>query len=522
MAKRAQPVEADPSPAPARSGGFDAPAALLILALACAHLALALHVPPAPDECYYWEWSRRPALGYYDQGPMIAWLIWLGRALAGDTPLGLRLPSIVAAALSNVLVYAIARRMAGPGAGRLAVLMLSATPLAMAGGFMATYDVPLALCWLGCIWFSLLAVEGGQRRHWAALGVCFGLGMLSKHTMALYPLCLLGALASWRPGRSWLTRPEPYLALALGLAVYAPNLAWQHGHGWATVRHLAHLSGAVSDSTAVRRIGDLLGSQAGVLTPLLFLGMLWASTRATGKGRAVGGFAWPLVAAASWPVLAFFILMAARSKVQANWPLCAWLSLAPAYAALVVRSGGRARGFAATAVTVAALLSLLIALPRQRVQAGIRIPWKWDQTRKMQGGPQIAAAVQAVRREMARGGRRVAVAGTTYDAAARLAFYLPYQPRTVCLFLGTRINAYTDWNAEGGLTPGSDAVVLDGLPAWDPNHPKLQRVFRRVEMVRKPILVMYEGVYPDPVDTLYIYKCYGYRPDPQYETPTSG
>ena len=37
----------------------------------------------APDESYYWDWGRRPDIGYYSKPPMIGWLMgvagWLGR-----------------------------------------------------------------------------------------------------------------------------------------------------------------------------------------------------------------------------------------------------------------------------------------------------------------------------------------------------------------------------------------------------------------------------------------------------------
>ncbi|MEJ0064063.1 MAG: hypothetical protein WDM85_00515 [Caulobacteraceae bacterium] len=33
----------------------------------------------------------RPAFGYFDHPPMIAWQTWLGRHIAGDSPFGVRL-----------------------------------------------------------------------------------------------------------------------------------------------------------------------------------------------------------------------------------------------------------------------------------------------------------------------------------------------------------------------------------------------------------------------------------------------
>ena len=44
----------------------------------------------APDEAYYWVWSRHLALSYFDHGPMVAWLIRLGTLAGGQTELGVR------------------------------------------------------------------------------------------------------------------------------------------------------------------------------------------------------------------------------------------------------------------------------------------------------------------------------------------------------------------------------------------------------------------------------------------------
>ena len=57
------------------------------------------------DEAYYRLWSMTPAFGYYDHPPMIAWWIWLGRHIAGDTALGVRLLPILASAATSFLVF---------------------------------------------------------------------------------------------------------------------------------------------------------------------------------------------------------------------------------------------------------------------------------------------------------------------------------------------------------------------------------------------------------------------------------
>ncbi|MGB9626570.1 MAG: hypothetical protein ACPMAQ_17080, partial [Phycisphaerae bacterium] len=68
------------------------------------------------DEAFYWEWARRPALSYYEKGPLIAWIIAASRAglaawserLVGNEMLAVRLPAIVLSTLTGLGIYVLA------------------------------------------------------------------------------------------------------------------------------------------------------------------------------------------------------------------------------------------------------------------------------------------------------------------------------------------------------------------------------------------------------------------------------
>src|SRR5688572_3051275 len=57
------------------------------------------------DEAHYWEWSRRLDWGYYSKGPLVAWVIRGSTAVFGHEMWAVRLPALVFAALTCVLVY---------------------------------------------------------------------------------------------------------------------------------------------------------------------------------------------------------------------------------------------------------------------------------------------------------------------------------------------------------------------------------------------------------------------------------
>ena len=79
--------------------------ALLLAALAVLRLVAAAAIPLTEDEAYYRLWAAAPRLGYYDHPPMIAWWIWAGIHLAGDTALGVRLLPVAASLVSTLLVF---------------------------------------------------------------------------------------------------------------------------------------------------------------------------------------------------------------------------------------------------------------------------------------------------------------------------------------------------------------------------------------------------------------------------------
>src|SRR5437773_5704195 len=91
-------------------------AALLIVAAAVLRLAyLAFDCPLdlAPDEAHYWDWSRHLDWSYYSKGPLVAYLIRAGCAVAGSWSQGLianemiavRLPAILCGSLLLVSLY---------------------------------------------------------------------------------------------------------------------------------------------------------------------------------------------------------------------------------------------------------------------------------------------------------------------------------------------------------------------------------------------------------------------------------
>ena len=184
--------------------------AALVAALTVVRLLVADWVPLAPDETYYWIWSRALAPGYLDHPPMVALWIKAGSALAGQTALGLRLLGPLAMALASWLVYDAATRMfADRRAAAAAVLLLNGTLLLGVGSIIMTPDSPLLFFWTATLWAMIRLIRSGRGGWWLVAGIAAGLALASKYTGAFLWLGIGAWTLGVPEGRAWLRRWRP-------------------------------------------------------------------------------------------------------------------------------------------------------------------------------------------------------------------------------------------------------------------------------------------------------------------------
>lgn len=393
--------------------------AIALLILTVLRLGVAWGAPLSPDEAYYWVWSRALAPGYLDHPPMVALWMRAGTLLAGDTTFGIRLLAPLAAALGTwLLADAAEALLPNRRAGLLAGLLLNATLVLGAGAVILTPDTPQLLFWTATLWALARWLRDGRDAWWLAAGAALGLAMASKYTGILLAPAIGGWLVVTPTLRRTLLRPLPWLGGLLAALVFCPVVAWNATHGWAS---FSKQGGRTGDwHPTLRFLGELLGSQAGLATPLVFLlcaAGAWAAAR---RWRSP---AWGLLAWVTLLPLAVFVQHALGDRVQGNWPSVLYPSAAIAAAGLIAEQatlcGWTARllrpavglGFAITA-----LVYLQVAL------AILPLPATLDPTLRLLGGwPGLAAEVaQAARSQGA-----AFVAADNYAEAALLARDLP-------------------------------------------------------------------------------------------------
>jgi undecaprenyl-diphosphatase len=432
----------------------------------------------AADEAYYWEWSRNLDWSYYDQGPMLAWVIRAGTALLGVNEWGVRLGALFTGLGVSACYIFFARRLGRPALAPWLVLAGNAMLLFSVGGVLMMHDSLAGFFWCLALVAAWRAVEE-DGRWWVLAGLAGGAGVLSKYTAVLLMPCLLLACVSHPSLRVHLKRPWFWLGLGLGglLAGY-PILRWNIQQGWPSLQHVASLGGADGSRVSLVSLPEFLASQFGLVTPLLFFLVLaawsWAWRRREEDGPR-GRLRW-LLWCCSAPVFALFLALSFRSRVEGNWPAPAYLAALPLAAWRLGELGRLESRLSRWALGLA--LALTAGVYSQAAWGWMPLPVaeapRLDGSFRLQGWRELAGRVAQERAAL---GPRAFVGCRTYQNAAELGFYLPDHAQPLIVQKGRINHQYRFWNQPQAFQ-GRDAVLVLGQP-WELNE--MREMFQRIE-----------------------------------------
>ena len=298
-----------------------------------------------PEEAYYWNYAKHLDYGYLDHPPMVAWLIALGTRLFGDREFGVRIFAFVSSLASTFFVYRLTALLYSHRVAAWAALLMQALPIYFLTGFIMTPDAPLTACWAATLYFLARVFFERRSPAWWSVGVSFGLGMLTKYTIALLgPAALLFIL--WdRESRFWLRRVAPYGAALLALVLFSPVILWNQAHHWAS---FAYQSANRIQEPRRFSLHELIGAVLALLTPL---GAFAAGQALAGRAtdRPPRGFELPgttdeegrerrrllFVRVFTFVPLSVFVAFSLVHRVKLNWTGPLWLAVLPSIAALV-------------------------------------------------------------------------------------------------------------------------------------------------------------------------------------------
>ncbi|HEU4402079.1 MAG TPA: glycosyltransferase family 39 protein, partial [Candidatus Polarisedimenticolia bacterium] len=253
------------------------------------HLMLAGRYGYFRDELYFLDCGRHLDWGYVDHAPLIGLVARLALLMGGSLR-ALRIFPALAGALLVALTMLLAGRL---GAGRfgqgVAGLAVVVAPIYLGSDSILSMNAFEPLFWIGCVHLLVRIIESGDSRLWIGIGLLAGLGLMNKHSTAFFLVALAAGLLL-TPLRSELRRRWAWLAAAIALVIFLPNLLWQVAHGFPTLEDLQNV--AREGKNVVLGPVEFVGQQIillhPVLLPLWLGGLVFLFAARAGRYRSLG------------------------------------------------------------------------------------------------------------------------------------------------------------------------------------------------------------------------------------------
>ena len=278
---------------------------------------------------YYWDWGRHLALSYFDNPPMIAYMLRAITTVFGNHIYVLNLFAVGTAYAIALFVFHTTRLIASRKAAFIAMLIWLCSP--MITQYIInynTYDTPLNLFWAMTIFFTVRYIQQKKTTdiYWLGLGV--GLMLLTKYTGIILVLGLLITFISIKPLRSAFKNIHFYLTTLMALFIFSPVLIWNYQHDWISFVYQlhTHASGETGLLQQIKHSGHmLLKSQLPMFNILLAIVIYGAikTKPITNQHNAIIAL---ILITATFSL--FYIVAALKADVLTSWILPGIIGLA--------------------------------------------------------------------------------------------------------------------------------------------------------------------------------------------------
>jgi 4-amino-4-deoxy-L-arabinose transferase-like glycosyltransferase len=387
-------------------------------------LIYAIILPLAPQEAYYWNYARHPALSYFDHPPMSAYLIKL-TTLLGISSFSIHLAAILLSIPMTIAIYRLGSLLFDEWVGFWSAVAINITFIYAIGSLIITPDSPMLLFWALSMIACYRIDSGGSKSWWLLLGIFIGAGFVSKYTIAFAALGAIIFFLTSKERIRWFATPWPYLSAIIALIVASPVIYWNFSHNW--VSFAFQTSKRAGEMTKFRPdfffgyIGTIIGIYGIVPIPLLFAG-IWSSAKEAFRSRTANHM---LLISFSVPLVLFLFPVSARSWVKMNWTAPAFIGWFIAAVVFYKEFAFEKRWVRLLGKTSILFLAFMILIGYVAFGFANIILGSGDY---FSGWSELGAKVSEIRKEMP---SPYFITGAEYKIPSELAFYLPDHPETV-------------------------------------------------------------------------------------------
>ncbi len=473
----------------------------LILGTALLRLIYINALNLAPQEAYYWNYSRHLALSYLDHPPMLAYLIFLFTSIGGHSEFFVRIGCVLIATGLTYVTYITAKTLFDVRVGFYSAVLLNSILVFFVGSMIATPDTPMIFFWALSFFFFCKLILTQERKWWYLVGISTGLALLSKYTAVFIFVSVFFFLILSKENRRWLFSKEPYLALALSLVFFSPVIVWNAQNHWASFLFQSSRRAGELGSFSASNFFGYLGAQIGVVSPLLFGGLVYAIIKSGTLGLKKKNLSFLLCFSWSFPLIGFFTLVATHYWVKMNWITAAYFPLSIAGVALYFAFVRRGRRWVEVYAISALIVSLIFVLIGLILPVAKFIPVS-SSLDTVSGWEQLT---QRVEKEMTGMPEGTIVIGYEYKTASEMAFYASMETYSNN-FVGQKGLSYDYWSVPDDFV-GRDAIFVYDQRNRYKDPESLKEFFDSVEE-SKPLEIHRAGRL---LTTFHLFRCYGYR-----------
>lgn len=493
----------------------------IILAVKAALIIYFIHsgvIGLGPDEAQYWTWSQKLDWGYYSKPPAIAWQIWLGTEIFGNTELGVRFMAIIIGSLLPLAVYFLARacRLKKTTAFWAGIVM-ALSPLGIMSSILATTDGGMVLFWtLSCIVIAN-ALSGGKAPNYYLLGTFILCGALFKWPIFILWIFVLLAMVAFPEIRSI----HVVGGVGVSLLGLLPSIFWNYSHDWATFQHvLTTIIGGHGKEIGASPLpkGNLLefiGAQASLLSPIIFVLMVISLVSMIKNISKVWS---PLIFCGGITLILLIVysILAIFQKMQGNWCVFAYPSGIVLLCWFACERASRGRIWLKWGVALSIILTVMVlSIPFIQSHELVNLPYKINPFRHNLGWKNLESELQDVGYDP----NEHFLFGDKYQMTSILSFYSPGQKRSYFLNLhGARKNQFSYWPGMAEEQKGKTGyfVLAENEPHLTGSFEEkiefynthLKEYFGHIELLGiRPLFYMGSSLMKGAI----IYKCFNYN-----------
>ena len=237
-------------------------------------LLFAYLLGPGFDEAYYYGYSLRPALSYFDHPPLVSFFAGLFPKITGvHTIFTSRLGVVLLFTISGYFFAKLCRLFLNEKETVVALILLNSIPIFLVcAGMMILPDGAMSFFWVASLYYYWKILHLPYKLgNWLTAGFLSGCVMLAKYHGILLILFLVCYVLLYR--RDLFRRFGPYLFVVMALIAFSPVIIWNWQNEF--VSFLFQGQRAIGTEISFSDFFQAVGGQAAYLTPFIFFHMFY-------------------------------------------------------------------------------------------------------------------------------------------------------------------------------------------------------------------------------------------------------